>query len=44
MNRWLYYLGLTLAAAFLALTVLNASWLAPEPRGSVKLISQRGVG
>ena len=35
--------GLGLAIAFLALTVINASWLASEPKGSVKLVAQRGL-
>lgn len=43
MKRWLRYAGFALAVAFLALTVLNASWLAPEPKGSVKLIAHRGL-
>jgi glycerophosphoryl diester phosphodiesterase len=32
-----------LAVAFLVLTVINASWLAPTPKGHVKLIAHRGV-
>jgi glycerophosphoryl diester phosphodiesterase len=32
-----------LAVAFLVLTVVNASWLAPAPKGHVKLIAHRGV-
>ncbi|WP_296679348.1 glycerophosphodiester phosphodiesterase family protein [Novosphingobium sp.] len=32
-----------LAFSFLAMTVFNASWLAPTPRGGVKLIAHRGV-
>jgi len=31
------------AVAFLVLTVVNASWLAPNPRGRLKLIAHRGV-
>ena len=31
------------ALAFLGLTLLNASWLAPEPKGHVKLVAHRGV-
>lgn len=41
--RWLRYLAFALALAFLALTVVNASWLAPEPKGAVKLIAHRGL-
>jgi len=43
MKSLLYWTGLLLAVAFLALTVVNASWLAPSPRGSPKLIAHRGV-
>lgn len=31
------------ALAFLALSFINASWLAPAPRGYIKLIAHRGV-
>ena len=44
MKRWLMRLGFAAAFAFLALTVVNASWLAEVPRGKVKLISHGGVG
>ncbi|HSG35155.1 MAG TPA: glycerophosphodiester phosphodiesterase family protein [Sphingomonadaceae bacterium] len=40
---WAKRIGFALAAIFLALTFVNASWLAPEPRGSVLLIAHRGV-
>lgn len=43
MKKWGKRIGLALAVAFLALTVLNASWLAPAPQGSPKLIAHRGV-
>ena len=43
MRRWLKRAALVLALAVFGLTFLNASWLAPEPRGSVKLIAHRGV-
>lgn len=43
MKRWLRYLAFALALAFLVLTVVNASWLAPEPKGAVKLIAHRGI-
>ena len=45
-SRWrkaLNYGAIGLALAFLALTVSNASWLAPDPNGRVKLIAHRGV-
>ncbi|USA39091.1 glycerophosphodiester phosphodiesterase family protein [Pelagerythrobacter marinus] len=40
---WLRYLAFALALGFLALTVVNASWLAPEPKGAVKLIADGGL-
>ncbi len=43
MKRWAMRLGLGLAIVFLALTFVNASWLAATPRGYVKLIAQRGT-
>ena len=43
MKRWAMRIALGLALAFLALTFLNASWLADSPRGYVKLIAQRGT-
>lgn len=43
MKRWAKRLALVLALAFLGMSVLNASWLAPAPRGYVKLIAQRGT-
>jgi glycerophosphoryl diester phosphodiesterase len=42
-RRWLLRIGGALAVAFLALTFVNASWLAPEPRGRLKPIAHRGV-
>jgi glycerophosphoryl diester phosphodiesterase len=42
-RRWLKRLALVLAIAFLALTFVNASWIAPEPRGYPRLIAHRGV-
>lgn len=41
--RWLRYLAFAAALAFLVLTVVNASWLAPEPKGAVKLIANGGL-
>jgi len=43
MKTWLMRGGMVLAVAFLVLTFLNASWLAPVPRGHVKLVAHRGV-
>ncbi len=43
MTPWLKRVGFAGAILFLALTVLNASWLASEPKGAVKLIAHRGL-
>lgn len=43
MKRLFLWAGFALALAFLAVTVLNASWLAPAPRGVARLIAHRGV-
>jgi len=43
MMRALRIAGFVLALAFLVMTFVNASWLAPEPRGTMKLIAHRGV-
>ncbi|GAA4642064.1 glycerophosphodiester phosphodiesterase family protein [Pontixanthobacter gangjinensis] len=43
MKIWLTRLGFLAALGFVALTVVNASWLAKAPGGSVKLVAQRGV-
>lgn len=43
MKTWLRRIAFVLAIAFVALSVANASWLAPTPRGKVKLIAHRGV-
>lgn len=43
MKIWLRRGAILAAFAFLILTVVNASWLAPEPKGSPKLIAHRGV-
>jgi len=42
-RRWLLRLALAGAAALLVLTLVNASWLAPEPKGAVKLVAHRSV-
>lgn len=36
-------LGLALAIALLGLSILNASWLAPDPVGGPRLIAHRGI-
>ena len=43
MKIWFTRLGFVAALAFVALTIVNASWLAESPRGAVKLVAQRGV-
>lgn len=43
MRKFLYWGGLALAIAVLVLSVTNASWLAPDPRGAPKLIAHRGI-
>ncbi|WBY16907.1 glycerophosphodiester phosphodiesterase family protein [Erythrobacteraceae bacterium WH01K] len=43
MKRWAIRIGGVLAVALLGLTLLNASWLAPEPKGAVKLIAHGGI-
>jgi glycerophosphoryl diester phosphodiesterase len=35
--------ALIAGATFIGLTLLNASWLAPEPKGTPKIIAHRGV-
>ena len=44
MKRWLLPIAFLLAVAILAITVVNASWLADPPPGRIKLIAHRGVG
>lgn len=43
MKPWMRKLGLGLALGVLALSFFNASWLAPAPKGRVKLIAHRGT-
>ncbi len=43
MRNILRPIAFVLALAFLVLSFINASWLAPEPRGRVKLIAHRAV-
>lgn len=40
---WLKRIGMVLALVLLALSFINASWLAPIPRGTVKLVAHRGT-
>ena len=40
---WGKRIALVLAILFLVLTVINAQWLAPTPRGYVKLVAHRGA-
>ncbi|WP_435419229.1 glycerophosphodiester phosphodiesterase family protein [Parerythrobacter aurantius] len=44
MNSWLRVAGMGLAIAFLAYTVVNASWLAAKPSGVPMLVAHRGIG
>ena len=43
MKAWLRRGAFVLAALFLILTFVNASWLASRPVGAIKLIAHRGV-
>ena len=43
MTVWGRRIGFVLALALLALTFVNASWLADSPRGYVKLVAHRGL-
>lgn len=43
MKVWIRRIGFVLAVALLVLSFINASWLAPSPRGYIKLIAHRGV-
>ncbi|MEJ6010083.1 glycerophosphodiester phosphodiesterase family protein [Novosphingobium aquae] len=40
---WLKRVGMVLALLLLILSFVNASWLAPIPRGTVKLVAHRGT-
>lgn len=40
---WLKRIGFVLALGFLVLSFVHASWLAPTPRGYVKLMAHRGT-
>ncbi|HEX9953659.1 MAG TPA: glycerophosphodiester phosphodiesterase family protein [Allosphingosinicella sp.] len=37
-------LGLGIAGAAIALSLINASWIAPDPKGPLVLVARRGVG
>ena len=43
MLKWVKRIALALAAAFLVMTVVNASWLATPPPGYAKLLAHRGT-
>ena len=43
MTDWKLRIGTALAVALVIGTLVNASWLAPEPTGSIKLIAHRGL-
>ncbi|HSQ94515.1 MAG TPA: glycerophosphodiester phosphodiesterase family protein [Croceibacterium sp.] len=43
MKLWLNGAGVLLAVGFLALTFIDASWLAASPTGAIELIANRGV-
>ena len=43
MKLWAKRIAFVLALAFLVLSFVNASWLAPVPHGRVKLIAHRGA-
>ena len=37
------WLGLSFATVVVTLSLLNASWIAPEPEGRLKVVAQRGI-
>ncbi len=43
MKRWAIRIAFAIAVVLLAFGTLNASWLAPTPKGGPKLIAHRGV-
>lgn len=43
LKKPLYVAGFALALAFFALTFVNASWLADDPKGAPKMIAHRGL-
>ncbi len=42
MSKW-KILGITIAAIAVLLSVINASWIAPSPRGRLLMVAHRGV-
>lgn len=43
MRKWLRRISFGAALTLLVLTLVNASWLAPEPKGAPKMIAHRGL-
>ncbi len=43
MRKWISWIGTALAVLILILSITNASWLAPDPKGAPKLIAHRGL-
>ena len=43
MKTWLRRVAFVVAVAALLLTFVNASWLAPAPKGGLKMVAHRGV-
>ncbi len=43
MSYWVKVAAFAVAAILFALTVFNASWLAPKPVGALRLVAHRGV-
>lgn len=43
MKTWLRRVAFVLAVAALLFTFVNASWLAPAPKGGLKMVAHRGV-
>lgn len=42
--QWIRRIAFGLAVTFLIMTFVNASWLAPTPKGYPKLVAVRGIG
>lgn len=43
LKTWLKRIGFVLGLALVVLSFINASWLAPSPRGYIKLVAHRGA-
>ena len=43
MMQWIRRIAFVLAVSFLIMTFINASWLAPRPKGYPKLLAVRGI-